>query len=176
MSRLDDLELSQHGGDGVLWVEGELLFLLPARLHDAQGVAEQDLGESLGGGRRKNGDARVGDVDQGEGADVIGVGVGEQDGVQRAAVLDLGEVGEPVCFSGTHANTGVDEDALAGDFEQGAGGADFVGAAQEGKLHSRTVLAERGRGPFVTDRVWRFKAWRSIQPPTFGEPRPECFA
>ena len=77
LAGLDHLHLGEHGGDGVLGVERDVSLALPASFHDAQRVAHENLGEALGGGSRKNGDLRVGDVDQGEGADVVGVSVGE---------------------------------------------------------------------------------------------------
>ena len=80
---------------------------------------------------------------QRESADMVGVGVGEEDGVQRTALLNLGEVGELVSVSGTHADARVDEDAPTGDFEQSAGGADFMSAAEEGEPHGLDLCSSQ---------------------------------
>ncbi len=87
-------------------------------------------------------------MDQGQGADVIGVGMGEEDGVERSAFLDLRKIGKLVAFLGPHANAGIDQDTLSGDFEQGAGGADFIRAPEKSELHAPTVLGEEDGLPF----------------------------
>ena len=110
-------------------IERDLFFLLPATLHQAQRVLQQDPGERLGGLGGEDGNAMIGQVDHGKGADVIGVGMGQQDRVQRSAFLEPGEVGQLATVTLLHANAGVHQEPLAGHLEQQAGGPHLVGPA-----------------------------------------------
>lgn len=85
-------DASQHGQNGVLRVEGNFRLLEPARLHNAQRVGRHDFHQSqrgLGGIERG---LRVGQVDEGQRADVVGVSVSDQNGVDRPEFLNASQV------------------------------------------------------------------------------------
>ena len=67
---------------------------------------------------------------------MVGVGVGDQDGVGGAELLEAVELGQRAAGAlGAHADAGVDEEPLTGDLQHCAGGADFAGSAEEVKAH-----------------------------------------
>jgi len=68
-------------------------------------------------------------VDHGKGADVIGVGMGQQDRVQRPAFLEPGKIGQLAAITLLHADASVHQEPLARHLEQQAGGPHLVGPA-----------------------------------------------
>jgi hypothetical protein len=68
-------------------------------------------------------------VDHGHRTGVVGVCVGQDNGVESTGFFDGGEIGEDIAIAGAHANAAIDEDAFACDFYEGAGCAYFIGTA-----------------------------------------------
>jgi hypothetical protein len=124
--------------------EGQFALLLQPCSHDAPRILVQHARQLDGHRRGVDGRCRVALADQFQRAGVVGVRVGDEDGIQPAAPLDEAEVGElvagqPPARLGRRADAGVDEQTPACDLNQDATGADFVRTAEKGDLHSRHV-------------------------------------
>ena len=137
-----------------LVVEGQLALLLQPHLHDRAGVGVQHARQLDGDRRGVDGHIGIAFEDQFQRAGVVGVRVGDQDGVQAAVLFDQAEVGQlvagqPPARLGRGADAGVDQQPPAGDFDEDAGGADLVRAAEKGDLHDG-VFPLKGK-----TSVWR---------------------
>ncbi len=82
----------KHPGDQVGVVKGTFPFLLRFLRHQLERVGQQDPHQVHGGGGGVNGGGGEGLVDQGQGADVVQVGVGDQDGITPPGFRQEGQV------------------------------------------------------------------------------------
>ena len=134
LQQLHRCERVEQAGSGHLVEEGQLALLLQPQLHDAACVLVQHARQLDGHRRGVDGYVRVALHHQLQCAGVVGVGMGDQDGVDAAAALDLLEIGQlvagqaPACFGGG-ADAGIDQQPAPADLDQDAAGADLVGAA-----------------------------------------------
>jgi len=79
---------------------------------------------------------------QRQGADVVGMGVGDDDGVHPAEVLQAGQVGQGIRVVQAHAS--IDQHALAAGLQEQTTGADGGRAAQEVQVHTSEHSGRRG--------------------------------
>ena len=132
-----------HGFGGI---ERQVAFAF-ALLHDLQRVAQQDAGDGSGGAgaaqRDGCGQARH---QRGQGAGVVAVGVGDEHFFGGAHFVQNGEIGQLLARRRSHADAGVDQQAVAFDLDEGAGGAHFGGTAEEVEFHG-------GGLPFISKKI-----------------------
>ena len=140
LQQLHRRESVEQAGGRHLVEERQLAFLLQPHLHDAACVLVQHARQLDRHRRGVDGHVRVTLRDQLQRAGVVRVGMGDQDGVDAAAALDLLEVRQlvagqaPACL-GRGADAGIDQQPAPADLDQDAAGADLVGAAQKGNVH-----------------------------------------
>ena len=132
-------EALQQSRDGGPTVGGQIAAGVGAGLADAHGILKHHGHERGGGGGGEEGHDWEGACDEGKGADVVGVGMGDNDGIDAAEVLEPAEVGQGI--GGAGADAGIDQDAPAGGFDEEAAGADLRTAPQDMHLHDHSSAA-----------------------------------
>ncbi len=122
----------QHGQHILLGVVGNLV--LPA-VHYFQAVIQQHLGQVRCHGRHVYGGGRVGPADDGQGADVVHMGVAYQDGVHAAVLLHCAEIRYGVLGAGL-PYAAVHKDSLSGNPDINAAASYLHSSAKKMKLHN----------------------------------------
>jgi hypothetical protein len=101
---------------------------VPAPVRDAQRIGEHDLHERARGRRRRDRGRQERGDGQGQRADVVGMGMCDDDGLDAADLLETCQVGQQVARGRAEADAGIDQDAATGGGEDETAGAD-VGTA-----------------------------------------------
>ena len=107
---------------------------LLADLRDAQGVLQHNGHQGEGGRRGHQRRGRKGAGRQGQGPDVVGVGMGDDDGVDPADLLQAPQVGQGIGRVQPHA--GVEQHAAAAGLDHHATGADLGCAPEQVDAHT----------------------------------------
>ena len=125
---------------GVAFLVGPVGFFLL----EVGGVLEEDVGELGGGVGGVDGTLEAVLDEAGEVADVVDVGVGEDDGVDGGGLDGEGVPVLEAVFLGALEEAAIDEDAAAAGFEEVAGAGDGAGGAEEaeGGGHGKRMRVE----------------------------------
>lgn len=112
----------------------------------------QDAGEGDGGRRGIDWYAWETAGDQFQRPGVVSVGVGDQDDIRAAGLVDLAQVCELIACQapaglGRRADASIYEQAFTADFKEQAAGADFVRATQESSFYRRDLFAASRSNP-----------------------------
>jgi len=111
--------------------------------HDVDGIVEHHVAELAGGFRHENGGAGVAAHEEGDGPEVILVGVGKENGVDGIG-REESMLGESEVAVDSGVETRVENEAFTSEIERVAIGADFDLLGEIGK--SDITHTDRGRG------------------------------
>ena len=135
-------------------------------LHHVDRVVEHHVAELARGFRHENGRTGVAAHEHGDGADVVLMRVREEDDIRRA-VGDQAVVGQREVAVEARVQAGVENEALAGDLEAVAVGADFDLPREIGKGETGHGLGAED-GDEVGGRQRISRGPRELRPPRFA--------
>ena len=95
---------------------------------------QQGLAQGGGGRGHEHARLRLAAHEHGQGADVVEVGMGDEDGVERA-VGHQAQVGQSILAFALGVHAAIEDQLPAAGFEQVTVGSDFGGAGEVGETH-----------------------------------------
>ena len=136
----------QQGCHRVRLIGRQLAAVAPAALGDAHRVGQHHAHQVRCGRGSQDGSGREGADGERQGADVVGVGVGNDHGVDAAIVLQAREVRQKIAAGAAGADACVDQDAPSRGLDDEQTGSHLRGPADAVDAEARSSRGRLDRG------------------------------